>query len=35
MVWTHLRMLWHGDDSSTVDSERNKEERKTEEEVER
>ena len=35
MVWQPLKILWHGEDSSTGNSERNKKERKTEEEMER
>ena len=30
MVWPHLKILWHGEDNSAKDSERSKEERKTE-----
>ena len=33
MVWPHLKILWHGEDNSARDSERSKEERKTEEEM--
>ena len=33
MVWPHLKILWHGEDNSAGDSERNKKERKTEEDV--
>ena len=33
MVWPHLKILWHGEDNSTRDSERSKKERKTEEEM--
>ena len=33
MVWPHLKILWHGEDNSTGDSERSKKERKTEEEM--
>ena len=33
MVWPHLKILWHGEDNSAGDSERSKEERKTEEEM--
>ena len=33
MVWPHLKILWHGEDKSAVDSERSKKERKTEEEM--
>ena len=33
MVWPHLKILWHGEDNSARDSERNKKERKTEEEM--
>ena len=32
MVWPHLKILWHGEDSSAGDSERSKKERKTEKE---
>ena len=32
-VWAHLKVLGHGGDSSAGDSERNKKERKTEEEM--
>ena len=35
MVWPHLKILWHGEDSSVGDSERSKKERKTEEEMTR
>ena len=35
MVWPHLKILWHGEDNSARDSERNNKERKTEEEIER
>ena len=35
MVWPHLKILWHGEDSSAGDSEKNKKERKTEEETTR
>ena len=35
MVWPHLKILWHGEDNSTGDSEKSKKERKTEEEMER
>ena len=31
IVWPHLKILWHGEDSSVRDSERSKTERKTEE----
>ena len=31
MVWPHLKILWHGEDNSSGDSERSKKERKTEE----
>ena len=33
MVWPHLKNLWHGEDNSARDSERNEKERKTEEEM--
>ena len=33
MVWLHLKIFWHGEDSSAGDSKRNKKERKTEEEM--
>ena len=33
MVRPHLKILWYGEDNSTGDSERNKKERKTEEEM--
>ena len=33
MVWPHLKILGRGEDSSAVDSERSKKERKTEEEM--
>ena len=33
MVWPHLKILWHGEDNSAGDSEMNKKERKTEEEM--
>ena len=33
MVWTHLKILWHGEDISAGDSERSKKERRTEEEM--
>ena len=33
MVWPHLKILWHGEDSFAGDSERNKKKRKTEEEM--
>ena len=33
MVWTHLKILWHGEDNSAGDSERSKKVRKTEEEM--
>ena len=33
MVWPHLKILWHGEDSSARDSERSKKERETEEEM--
>ena len=33
MVWSHLKILWHGEDNSARDSERSKKERKTEEEM--
>ena len=33
MVWPHLKILGHGEDSSARDSERSKTERKTEEEM--
>ena len=29
MVWSHLKILWHGEDNSAGDSERDKKERKT------
>ena len=32
MVWPHLKILWHGEDSSVKDSEMSKKVRKTEEE---
>ena len=28
MVWPHLKILWHGEDNSAVDSERSTNERK-------
>ena len=31
--WPHLKILWHGEDNSAGDSERNKKERKTEKEM--
>ena len=31
MVWSHLKILWHGEDNAAGDSERNKKERKREE----
>ena len=34
MVWPHLKILWHGKDNSTGDSERSKKERKTKGEME-
>ena len=33
MVWPHLKIRWHGEDSSAGDSERSKKDRKTEEEM--
>ena len=33
MVWPHFKIFWHGEDSSAGDSERNKKEKKTKEEV--
>ena len=33
MVWPHLKILGHGEDSSAGDSERSKKERKTEEQI--
>ena len=33
MVWPHLKILWHGEDSSAGDSESSKKERKTQEEM--
>ena len=33
MVWTHLKILGHGEDNSAGDNERSKKERKTEEEM--
>ena len=33
MVWPHLKILCHGKDNSAGDSERNKKERKTEDEM--
>ena len=33
MVWQHLKILGHGEDSSAEDSERSKNEKKTEEEM--
>ena len=33
MVWPHLKILWHGEDNSAVDSERSKKEKTTEEEM--
>ena len=33
MVWPHIKILWHGEDSSAWDSERSKKEGKTEEEM--
>ena len=33
MVWTHLKILWHGEDNSAVGSEGSKKERKTEEDL--
>ena len=33
MVWPYLKILWHGEDNSTGDSERSKKERKTQEEM--
>ena len=33
MVWSHLKMLWHGEDNTAGDSERNKKERKREEAI--
>ena len=33
LVWPHLNFLWHGEDNSAGDSERSKNERKTEEEM--
>ena len=35
MVWPHLKILWHGEDSSEGDNEKSKKERKTDEEMER
>ena len=31
MVWTHPKILWHGEDNSAEDNERIKKERKSEE----
>ena len=31
MVWPHLKILWHSEDNSAGDTERNKKESKTEE----
>ena len=33
MEWPHLKILWHGEDNSAGDSERDKKERKTEEDM--
>ena len=33
MVWSHLKILGHGNDNSAGDRERSKKERKTEEEM--
>ena len=33
MVWSYLKILWHGEDNSAGDSEMSKKERKTEEEM--
>ena len=33
MVWPHLKILWHSEDSSARNSESSKKERKTEEEM--
>ena len=33
MIWPHLKILWHGEDNSAGDSERSKNETKTEEEM--
>ena len=30
MVWPHLKIFWHGEDNSAVDSKRKKKEEKTE-----
>ena len=30
MVWLHVKITWHGEDNSAVDSKRNKEDWKTE-----
>ena len=35
MVWSHLMILWHGEDDSAGDRERSKKDRKIEEELRR